>query len=350
MTIRDTEIYYVSGDALQTQDGVWQNVVVERSKFWNGPLPTARAGYPAGANPGENAIDTKEDNTVTRATMTVRDSTFYGWDSTYIFGAALNLKEFVDVVVDGNTFYDNNVALRLRGRPNDMGAHVTVINNISYGNVWAIRYEDDIQQLIVYNNTFDEGAAAGDGIIASPDYSPLTSGFLNNLFLLTGAKPPEAAGASNLAVTAAGFVDAAGHNYRLVDSSSAVGGGTDLLAAGVLADRWGIPRPQGAGFDVGAFELVVDGDVNLDGYVDLPDLIALARSWGATPAAWTQGDMNHDWTVDLVDLVILARNWNQGAPPASSAVPEPALIALLLAGASFLPARRRQGTPGRTTV
>jgi hypothetical protein len=54
------------------------------------------------------------------------------------------------------------------------------------------------------------------------------------------------------------------------------------------------------------------GDVNLDGRVDVSDLLITARSWsrstgqsGFDPAC----DLNNDGTVDAADLLILAGNW-----------------------------------------
>ena len=81
------------------------------------------------------------------------------------------------------------------------------------------------------------------------------------------------------------------------------------------------------------------GDANLDGIVDVRDLAILACSynqWGT----WLQGDFNRDFLVDVHDLAALAYNYNQMAPP-SADVPEPACLAVLLAGAWALLRRRR---------
>jgi hypothetical protein len=50
------------------------------------------------------------------------------------------------------------------------------------------------------------------------------------------------------------FVDAANHDFRLKPGSCAVDNGTDV---GVKEDFRGVKRPQGNGFDIGAFELVL---------------------------------------------------------------------------------------------
>ena len=77
----------------------------------------------------------------------------------------------------------------------------------------------------------------------------------NNLFLAT-SKPSEAPDPSNLAVSAASFVNAAAQDYHLVQSSPAIDAGRTL--AGVTTDRDGETRPQGAGYDVGAYEYALD--------------------------------------------------------------------------------------------
>jgi len=344
LTVRDTEVYYVSGDCLQTAYGGWRDVLVEGCEFWNGPLPTARAGFPAGVNPGENAIDTKERADEPRATMTVRDSVFHGWRGDYISNAAaLNLKQNCDVLVEGNTFYDNEFALRLRGAPDDAGAHVTVTNSVFHDNDWPIRYEDDIQQLRVYNNTFDDGPAAGEGLFQSPSYPPLDEGFLNNLFLLSGPLPPEAADPSNLGVSASAFLDAGGHDYRLAAGAAAIDAGTDLRADGVVSDRDGQPRPRSLAFDVGAHEAFYPpgaiGDANLDATVGIADLSAVADHYGDVGVGWTCGDFNGDGEVGIADLAAVADHYGDGN--GGQSVPEPGALAFLLAAAVATPRRRR---------
>ncbi len=89
------------------------------------------------------------------------------------------------------------------------------------------------------------------------------------------------------------------------------------------------------------------GDANLDGEVGLLDLDALGASWNAEGAGWSGGDFNGDGTTSLLDLDILGQNWNAGtsfeAALAASgiAVPEPASLGLVLAGAGLLARRRR---------
>ena len=254
-TIRDTEAFFVSGDSLQLQDGAWDDVLVDGVRFWNGPLPEPAGGFAAGVNPGENAIDTKQDDAIAvRGRLTVRDSEFFGWDGDLITNSsALNLKERVDVVLDGNLLHDNEIALRLRGRTGDNGAHVTVQNQLLYSNLTALRYEDSINNLHVFNNTF--GADNVNFFQSAPTFGGSGNDFqvLNNLFL-AGALPTEAGLPSNLAVDASSFVNVSGNNYHLAAGSPAIDSG--LVLGDVVRDFDGVLRPIGLGYDIGAFEFV----------------------------------------------------------------------------------------------
>ena len=73
------------------------------------------------------------------------------------------------------------------------------------------------------------------------------------------------------------------------------------------------------------------GDANEDGVVDETDAATLASNWlMQTGALWSDGDFNYDGKVDDFDATIMAVNW--GITGASSAVPEPATLSLLLTG------------------
>jgi hypothetical protein len=172
----------------------------------------------------------------------------WGFRGTIAVQAAFNLKENVDALVDGVTVWDSEVAFRLRGPTSRGGAWVTVQNSVVHDVATAVRYEDNIQNLKVWNNTF--------GIGVGRAFQPASSGSagvdVRNLLVLGSELPREALDRSNLAVSAASFVDAAGGNYRLAAGSPAIDAGA-LLAA-VPADRAGVARPQGGGMDVGAYE------------------------------------------------------------------------------------------------
>jgi hypothetical protein len=259
-TVSDSEIYYVSGDALQFQYNGWDNVTVENSVLWNGPLPTARGGAPAGANPGEDGIDTKYCENDGRGRLYLRNVTAHGWDGDYVANpAAFNLKHNIDAEIDGVTCYESEICFRSRGAgtnpPNDNcggtsqgGAWITIMNGVMYNSNTAVRYEDVIENLKVYNSAFGNNlnlnfqSAGGYG-----------SGFevKNNLFI--GTKPTEASDDSNLGVSESDFVDSVNNDYHIVQGSQAVDSGDEIIL--VIQDRDNVLRPQGQGYDVGAYEI-----------------------------------------------------------------------------------------------
>jgi hypothetical protein len=80
-------------------------------------------------------------------------------------------------------------------------------------------------------------------------------------------------------------------------------------------------------------ELLLPGDVNLDGFVDAADYIILKRDFGMTGGAqWLQGDFNGDHQVDWADLQGLMTNLDTGGE-ALATIPEPATLSLLALGA-----------------
>ncbi|MCP4178937.1 MAG: hypothetical protein GY756_14340 [bacterium] len=248
LTISNTEIYYVSGDALQFQYNGWNNILVENCKLWNGKLPTAIAGFPSNVNPGENAVDTKYNLADGRGKLTMRNIEAYGWDSDYLNNpAAFNIKHNVEAILDGITVYDSDIAFRLRGvTGSNGGAKVTLMNAVSYNVKRVVRYEDDIEDLHVFNCTFGKDnstlfqSAGGHG-----------TGFLVQNCLFYNNKPSEAAHESNLENSDC-FVDINSNNYQLKAGCEAIDFGITIDV--VTTDRIKTARPSGSGYDCGAFE------------------------------------------------------------------------------------------------
>ena len=94
---------------------------------------------------------------------------------------------------------------------------------------------------------------------------------------------------------------------------------------------WGGPEP-----------VAIPGDVTADGWVGGADLTAIITNWGMTGATRTDGDLSGDGTVSGPDYTEVITYWGSGTPPPEpGAIPEPATLGLLLAGALAGLIRRR---------
>lgn len=253
LVVRDTEIHTFSGDGLQVDPGRsqpgWTRVLLERTKIWLAPLAAPTNGFAAGVVPGENGVDTKAGDNFPRAQLTIRDSSAWGFRGGLLANmAAFNLKEHVEVEVDGVTVHSSEIAFRLRGPVGAVpGAHVVVKNAVVYESGTAFRYENDIEVLKVWNSTI--GRNVGRAFHAA-DSGHMGLDVRNVLVL--GTLPAVAADPSNRGVAASAFINAAAHNYALAPGSPAIDAGTELPE--VRVDRNRTPRPQGRAYDIGAYE------------------------------------------------------------------------------------------------
>lgn len=145
-------------------------------------------------------------------------------------------------VVRGNVVY--NVSTRTQyqdGNGINVRRGARVVNNVSYGNEhYGIRIDDkgDLDGVVVVlHNTFfgngtDDVGLFDDGV----------TDLRNNLGLTA---------ADNLPATVDLFVDPAGGDFQLASGAAAIDAGQDV---GVDVDIESTPRPQGAGYDYGAYE------------------------------------------------------------------------------------------------
>lgn len=253
LVIRNTEIHTFSGDGVQVDPGRaapgWTSVMLEGDRIWLAPLTAAENGFAAGTVAGENAVDTKAGGSLPRSALVIRDTVAYGFRNGLLGNmAAFNLKENVDVTVDRATVYDSEIAFRTRGPGANGGAWVTVKNAVVYNVATAIRYEDNIERLRVWNTTIGRNVTR-----AFQAASSSAAGLdVRNVLFLGTTRPAEALDASNLAVGSGAFVNAAADNYSLASNSLAID--TGVAIADVTTDRVGVLRPQGRSYDVGAYE------------------------------------------------------------------------------------------------
>jgi hypothetical protein len=119
-------------------------------------------------------------------------------------------------------------------------------------------------------------------------------------------------------------------DFRLTASSPAI----DMADGdqGPELDLAGLPRPQGGGYDIGAYEFEVPrppvfrrGDCNDDGVVDLSDAVCiLSRLFlgGPEPSCLAVTNVNEDAIADLSDAVYLLSHLFLGGPPPPAPFPE----------------------------
>jgi len=268
LVIRDTEIHTFSGDGIQFDPGRtlpgWSDILLERCHIWLEPLKEEANGFSVGVVPGENAVDTKAKGENPRSSMIIRDSVFHGFRDGLIANmAALNIKENVDVLIERVTLYNNEIALRLRGPTpsHPSGAWVSVHNTVIYDADTAVRYENDIQNLEIWNTTL--GTEIDRPFVeAEADNSVLD---IRNFLIASDSLPTEAQGAYNIAVPHTSFVAPDEGDFRLSAGSPAIDTGETLQE--IIVDRDGIQRPQGEAFDIGAYEWC-EGDCEIH---DPPD-------------------------------------------------------------------------------
>ena len=254
LVVRDTRIHTFSGDAIQLDPGRsapgWDKITIERCQFWLEPLLTAANGFPVGTVAGENALDTKTLATAPRATVIVRQTEAWGFRGGLITNmAAFNIKENVNATFDGVTVSRSEIAFRLRGPGPNGGAWARVLNAVVYDVGTGVRYEDDIERVQVWNATFGSTIPR---FFKAASSTAIGLDVRNVLFLGSSSTMP--GGVSNMQATAAFFVNAATHDYRLAPGSLAIDAGA--ANSSVTKDRLGVARPRGPYWDVGAYEFV----------------------------------------------------------------------------------------------
>ena len=190
-----------------------------------------------------------------------------------------NLSPITNLRIEGNTFGYNAMNIISDSYAQDTSAYIsglTIRNNIFYKTRLALEVVSDFP--CDYNLFFNPG----EEIL-------IWSGAFWTLSSFRAAHP-----ATNVHSIQADplFGNPSVYDFHLQATSPAINKGTTI--GGLTMDPDGNPRPQGAAYDMGAYELPWNGDINRDGYVNMADRLILDGSWDGC-----SGDASYDSACDL---------------------------------------------------
>lgn len=86
----------------------------------------------------------------------------------------------------------------------------------------------------------------------------------------------------------------------------------------------------------------LEGDANLDGFVNANDLNIVGINWQRNTGPWSKGDFDASNSVDATDLNVVGINWQQSLPIPAQTVPEPNAFASICVGLLLLGLKRRR--------
>jgi hypothetical protein len=174
-------------------------------------------------------------------------------------------RDFMQPYSWGMHFYNSNPPCANRNVIRSIYAHETagilvwcgdsnmVYNNIVSGGTYGFSIGGGATNAKVYNNTIYNNSSIGIDTVNSTGTI-----IKNNIIYQNGGGAINNAGvgviiSNNLTINPK-FVDTSANDFRLQSGSPAVDTATNLLSEGVTIDYAGRSRPQGSGFDIGAFE------------------------------------------------------------------------------------------------
>lgn len=160
--------------------------------------------------------------------------------------------------VPGDTLIANNIIYDISRNGGQVGIRIyqssgtiTIVNNtIAFCASHAIS-ADSGSTVVVRNNVFFSNNSSGSQV----SYSGTVTASNYNAY--NGSIGYGSEGANSIAITSAAFVNSASRDFSLVAGSTLINAGTTV--ASVTTDYAGTARPQGAAYDIGAYEYVSVG-------------------------------------------------------------------------------------------
>ena len=214
-----------------------------------------------------------------------------------------------------NTIYDNGWGYTA---PPAIGLYCGE-GNLAYNNIlWGVPYGVHVHygavDTLVYNNTIYDAATGiyvGAGS-ANSGYGPATGTIIRNniVFNCDVSFDDDGSGTvedHNLMGVDPLFVDAAAYDFHLLPASPAIDAGVTLTE--VPHDFEGVSRPQGAGYDIGAYESpfsVRVTDLRIVNAIGNTSSLTVTLHWTAPASAVT-------YTLRSSNTLITAANWDDAS-------------------------------------
>lgn len=112
-----------------------------------------------------------------------------------------------------------------------------------------------------------------------------------------------------------GLADYKNYDFHLKPTSPLIDRGY-YLGSLVVGDYDGTSRPQGAGYDIGAYEYVDSsvskmGDVNANGVVNIIDIGIILDNYGKVASNYPKADINSDGVINIIDIGIIIDNYGK---------------------------------------
>jgi len=229
-TVRDPGINGGQGDALDLKAGLF-NVTVRNNIFQN----------PHGGGDGITMLGTfgsLKSNYLIDGNVIVNAPEYAG----------LTIQSTHGITIRNNVIYDSvGAAIQLSGDSSYSNRDVEIYNNTLYNNGAGIGI-DHVDGIMIKNNLIFGNSSPGNYSTSSN----ITSDY--NLWAPSNARWSEGTH-SIIQASASGIVaDPARGDFRLTVGSPAIDTGVALNATGFATDISGNPRPQGAAWDIGAYE------------------------------------------------------------------------------------------------
>jgi uncharacterized repeat protein (TIGR01451 family) len=203
-----------------------------------------------------------------------------------------------NVMIRNNVFYRNLRGWSIQVYPNPVD-NLSILNNtFAFPNPWEpghIIVAAAVTNSRIDNNIFYQPNAAGVHFYTTSGYSNLTlSNNITHQGTISDATPSGVAISNNKDNMNPMLANPSGYDFRLTSGSPAID--TGMMLADVPQDYAGLARPQGAGYDLGAFEFAgSSGGSGGSGGTQGADLTITATHSGS----FTMGQTGATYTISV---------------------------------------------------